>query len=131
MPRGQSARGGAESDSDDGDNARLRQNPFVSAPYLLEQQARRFVLIERREGRGPKMKQLEAEHVDDFFAYNLVERYNDVRALAEEQEKFSGGQWPTRLSVARALSRSPPRCCFACPRVRACHALQIFSERAP
>ena len=77
------------------------------------------------------MKQLEAEHVDDFFAYNLVERYNDVRALAEEQEKFSGGQWPTRLSVARALSRSPPRCCFACPRVRACHALQIFSERAP
>eukprot|EP00802_Teleaulax_amphioxeia_P013167 Tamp_13215.p1 GENE.Tamp_13215~~Tamp_13215.p1 ORF type:complete len:531 (+),score=43.43 Tamp_13215:188-1594(+) len=47
------------------------------------------------------MKQLEAEHVDDFFAYNLVERYNDVRALAEEQEKFSGGQWPTRFTVAR------------------------------
>ena len=71
-------------------------NPFLSAPYLLEQQARRFVLLERRDGRGPKMKQLDEVAIDEFFSYDFVKRYNEVRALAEEQDKFSGGRWETR-----------------------------------
>jgi hypothetical protein len=80
-------------------------NPFLSAPYLLEQQARRFVLLERRDGRGPNMKQLDEVAIDEFFSYDVVKRYNEVRALEEEQDKFSGGRWPTR-SLARPLARA-------------------------
>ena len=80
-------------------------NPFLSAPYLLEQQARRFVLLERRDGRGPKMKPLDEVAIDEFLSFDHVKRYNEVRALEEEQEKFSGGRWPAR-SLARPLARA-------------------------
>ena len=85
------------------DGAGVRTNPFLMRPYQLEQQVRRETLIARNAGVGPLLERITEKAIAEFFAYDYQARYNEIRAHAEEQGKFSGGNFETRLSIVPAF----------------------------
>lgn len=74
-------------------------NPFLSRIFQLEQTTRRFVLMDRRDGRGKRMDRLKEAHCEDFLRHDLQQRYNEVRAMGEEEtHASSGGRFETRFA---------------------------------
>ena len=49
------------------------------------------------------MERLTEKAIAEFFDYDYQARYNEIRAHAEEQEKFSGGNFETRWVIVPAF----------------------------
>ena len=77
---------------------------FLSVSYALEQETRRAIVLERESKKGkPMMQPLTEDDEDDFLRYDLNARYNELRTLTEEPEKFSQGKFETVYTLDPCL----------------------------